>query len=68
MTVKMTEQVKQHLKDVLEDDETETGGTSFEGETLENFISEAFSENAEPITMKAVNRALKECGVKEIES
>lgn len=67
MAVKMTEQVRRHLNDVLEDDGSETGGTSFEGETLENFISETFSENAEPITMKAVNKALKECGIRPVE-
>lgn len=64
--IKMTEQVRRHLKDVLEDDETETGGTAFDGETLEHFLTEYYNEGCGLITMEIANGALKECGMKPI--
>lgn len=66
MAVKMTEQVRQHLKDVLEDDETETGGTAFEGETLEHFMREVYAGYDKVVTLKLVNKDLKACGIMPI--
>lgn len=66
MAVKMTEQVRHHLKDVLEDDETETGGTAFEGETLEHFMREVYAGYDKVVTLKLVNKDLKVCGIMPI--
>lgn len=66
MAIKMTEQVRRHLKDVLEDDDTPTGGTAFEGETLEHLLNEYYDENCGVITMEIVNSALKVCGIRPI--
>lgn len=62
----MTEQVRRHLKDVLEDDGTETGGTGFYGETLEGFINDVFDENSPTVTFELMNEALKSCGIKPV--
>lgn len=62
----MTELVRRHLKDVLKDDETEYGGTAFEGETLEHFLNEYYNEDCGIITMEIVNGALKDCGMRPI--
>jgi hypothetical protein len=54
---------------VLEDDKTETGGTSCENETLLDFCQEAgrmdllYQRN-----IKGINKALKECGIKPIDT
>ena len=50
---------------VLEDDETETGGTSFCGETLGDFL-ESVGMKGET-DLDKINLALKDCGIKEIE-
>lgn len=45
----------------LEDDDTSTGGTSFQGETLEDFLEEL--DYCQTIrTIKDVNKVLIECG------
>lgn len=66
MAIKTTEQVRRHLKDVLKDDETEYGGTAFDGETLEHFLTEYYNEGCGLITMEIANEALKECGIRPI--
>lgn len=38
------ERIRAHLNDVLEDDETEFGGTDFDGETLEDFMFASFAD------------------------
>lgn len=48
----------------LEDDNTETGGISHIGETLGEFLSETELFNRSDI--RNINKALKECGIKEI--
>lgn len=49
----------------LEDDDTSTGGTSFQGETLEDFLEEL--DYCQTIrTIKDVNKALIECGIKPV--
>lgn len=50
---------------ILEDDDTPTDGISFQGETLEDFLEEL--TNCQTIqTIKDVNKALIECGIKPI--
>ena len=51
----------------LEDDNTETGGVSFSGETLGDFLLEAAEYNEVlGLDIDGVNVMLKECGIKEI--
>lgn len=58
------ERVKDYLDYELYDDETESGGISFIGETLKDFIEEAgMSENT---SIKHINDILKQCGIKPI--
>lgn len=55
----------ENWKDIeLFDDETETGGISYDGETLDNFVGEC--EIDEDITIKELNKELKDCGIKPI--
>lgn len=63
MAIKMTEQVRRHLKDVLKDDDTEYGGTAFEGETVEDFMSEVYDETDHVVTLETLNESLKDCGI-----
>lgn len=48
----------------LEDDATETGGISFIGETLDNFLNEVEMPYDSPL--EEINKALSECGIKPI--
>ena len=48
----------------LEDDDTETGGISFIGETLDNFLDEV--EMPYDSHLEEINRALSECGIKPV--
>lgn len=57
--------IKDVLNVVLEDDNTECGGTSFNGETVADFIEDA--DLTQEQSVKELNKALKECGIKEIE-
>lgn len=66
MAIKMTEQVRRHLKEVLKDDDTETGGTAFDGETLEDFMNEMYDETDHVVTLETVNESLKDCGIRPI--
>lgn len=45
----------------LEDDATETGGISFIGETLDNFLDEVEIPYDAPL--EEINKALSECGI-----
>lgn len=59
------------LNTVLEDDTTSSGGTSFVGETLADFLSEVGKEEEIPYTfsdqwLKDVNEMLIECGIKPL--
>lgn len=57
-------EIKKYLDYELQDDETEIGGVSFQGETLENFLSEVGTlSNYE---MAHINDILVECGIKKI--
>ena len=49
---------------LLEDDETLTGGVAFQGETLEDFLEALDCQTIQ--TIKDVNKALIECGIKPI--
>lgn len=50
---------------LLEDDDTSTGGVTFQGETLEDFLEELnYCQTIR--TIKDVNNALIECGIKPI--
>ena len=58
---------KDFLNYELQDGPGETGGISFRGETLENFLNEVFpDENIEDMDMKKVNEALESCGIEPI--
>ena len=51
---------------ILEDDlTTENGGTSYEGETLKDFMEEVGLPIGET-RLSDINKALKECGIKEV--
>ena len=54
----------QFLTYVLEDDSTELGGTSFDGQTLNDFLSEVGMSPDAP--MNEINESLIECGIKPI--
>lgn len=49
---------------LLEDDDTPTGGVAFQGETLEDFLEELDCQTFR--TIKDVNKALSECGIKPV--
>ena len=51
---------------ILEDDLTENGGLSYEGETLKDFMEEVGLPLGKTRLLD-INKALKECGIKEIE-
>jgi len=52
------------LRTTLADDDTATGGISFVGETLADFISEVGLSIESPLA--EVNEALKSCGIKPL--
>lgn len=56
---------KMYLTTVLEDDNTPQGGTSYQGETLEEFLTEA-GINSKDITLTEVNQLLQENGIKPV--
>ena len=53
-----------YLDVVLKDDKTETGGTSFMGETLKDFLDELEIDYNTPIG--DVNKTLVDCGIQPI--
>lgn len=57
--------VKNMLDYKLEDDESLTGGLSFSGETLKDFIENDFEENSNK-SILLINNELKLCGIKTI--
>lgn len=63
--------IKDHLDDILVDDETEYGGIIHPGETLGEFLEELNANKSEFISMyddiSVINKQLKDCGIKEIE-
>lgn len=48
----------------LQDDETSTGGISFDGETVRDFV---LTVNHDFENLEDLNKTLRECGIKEIE-
>lgn len=61
----MSEYIIQDFMDViLEDDDTDEGGVSFLGETVEDFITAAEISEYEPLDV--LNEHLIACGVREI--
>ena len=50
---------------ILKDNESEYGGTEHHNETLGNFIEYRASDNL-MLTIKDINKALKECGIEEL--
>lgn len=50
----------------LEDDDTPYGGVAFMGETVRDFIEEAEGYGEEIRTIKDLNNALIECGIRTI--
>lgn len=63
-------QVEKYLDYVLQDDETNVGGTSYRGETLREFLEDAYdlwdSTGIEHLDMDEVNEMLRCCGIKPI--
>lgn len=57
-------EVLELLDVVLEDDDSEIGGVSFDGETLRDFMNEL--ELPYNIDFDELNKRLKECGIKEL--
>lgn len=49
----------------LVDDDTDTGGVDFLGETLGDFLDSINMDYDTPLPV--INRALRECGIKEAE-
>lgn len=56
---------KMYLTTVLEDDNTPQGGISYQGETLEEFLTEV-GINYKDITLTEVNQLLQENGIKPV--
>ena len=54
----------EYLDVLLKDDKTETGGMSFMGETLKDFLDELEMDYNTPIN--EVNKALVDCGIEPI--
>ena len=63
-TKKTSKKVKDYLNYELQDDDTETGGISFNGETVEDFIGDTDIDQEEDIDV--LNKALVSCGIKPI--
>lgn len=55
---------KKYLNCELTDDNTESGGVSFDGETLGDFL-ESLPE-IKDYNMEEINKALVECGIEKI--
>lgn len=56
------EELRREFRNIyLEDDATETGGISFIGETLDNFLDEIEMPYDSPL--EEINKALSECGI-----
>jgi hypothetical protein len=56
--------IRNYLDYELEDDDTETGGISFNGETVRDFIGD--TDMSEDDTLDNLNKALVSCGIKPI--
>lgn len=64
---KEVKRAKDFLNYELKDDDTEYGGISFEGETLQDFLDEVDIDRLnENTAMRYINAALKECGIEPI--
>ena len=60
-------EVANHFHTELEDDNTEKGGISFQGETLIDFLMETCTNmRIQMISLENVNRMLKRNGIKEL--
>lgn len=60
--MKITKKIAEKI--LLEDDETETGGIAFVGETLADFIDDVYM--AYNLDLAYYNAALVKCGIKRI--
>lgn len=58
--------IKPYLDVVLEDDDSETGGVSFSGETLFDFLLESCVGDEDISTPEELNALLKSCGIKPV--
>ena len=60
-------EVVKHFHTKLEDDETEQGGISFQGETLIDFLMETCTDiRIQKISLEEVNELLGRNGIKEL--
>lgn len=57
--------MKKYFKIELEDDKTITGGISFVGETVKDFL-ESTGTDYDINTLDDLNNMLKECGIRQI--
>ena len=51
---------------LLKDDDKPTGGISFRGETLADFMEEIWQENAYDHNAAEINKTLKQCGIQPL--
>lgn len=66
---RLDKHIRDHLNDVLQDDDSETGGVAYEGETLYDFlIASGISTyaNYETVTLERINENLKACGIRPV--
>lgn len=57
--------MKEYFNVILEDDDTPTGGVSFQGETVHDFLMEC---DLDPnISLEEFNKILVGCGIRPIE-
>lgn len=63
---KLSDDIKKNLNVALEDDDTPTGGISFMGETLKDFLYYVVMPTPEILTMADVNKLLSSCGIRPV--
>lgn len=67
--LQVSKSIQRYLDYELKDGRGETGGVSFRGETVKDFLESIGNKEANAIkTLKDLNQALKECGIAPIRS
>ena len=68
-SLQVSKSIQRYLDYELKDGRGETGGVSFRGETVKDFLESIGDKEANAIkTLKDLNQALKECGIAPIRS
>lgn len=65
---KLSDAIKKNLNVALEDDDTPTGGISFTGETLKDFLYDVVMPTPEFLTIADVNKLLASCGIRPVKA